>query len=219
MVRWLDRRLSLFPGWRRLRRRPGFRAWLGFEETIWIRKVADEEVRKLVATLQPETLSVLEVSGRVWADFGFREYRSTSYPDFDLTRDVLPQRFDLIIAEHVFEHLLWPYRAGRNVLEMLADGGHFLVVTPFLYRVHDDPVDCTRWTETGLRHFLAECGFSLEGVRTGSWGNRRSVEASFTNEYRLFNRRVHPLRVEKEYPIVVWALARAPAAGQDSSAG
>ena len=32
----------------RLRRSWLFRRWIGFEETIWTRKVADEEVRKLV---------------------------------------------------------------------------------------------------------------------------------------------------------------------------
>lgn len=209
MLRWLDRGLRMVPGWRTVRHAPAFRSGLGFEETIWTRKVADEEVRKLIAPLRPETLSALEISGQVWRTFGFGSYRNTAYPGFDIQSETMDEQFDLIIAEHIFEHLPYPGKAGRNVLRMLKPGGHFLMVTPFLYKVHPCPEDCTRWTETGLRYFLAECGFPLEGVATGSWGNRAVITATFRREFRLFNRHAHSLENEPEYPIVVWALARA----------
>ena len=45
--------------------------------------------------------------------------------------------------------------------------------------LHGYPIDCSRWTELGLKHFLAECGFPIEDFKTGSWGNRASVKASF----------------------------------------
>lgn len=219
MLRWLDRRISRLPGWRTARKNPALRSGLGFEETIWTRKVADEEVRKLVAPLRPETLSALEISGQVWETYGFGSYRRTGYPGFDVQEQALPERFDLVIAEHIFEHLLYPRRAGANVLRMLKPGGHFLIVTPFLYRVHPDPVDCTRWTETGLRYFLADCGFPLDGIVTGSWGNRAVIEATFRREFRLFNRHLHSLRAEPEYPIVVWALAKAPESATAAEGG
>ena len=210
MLRVFDRVLSRIPVWRRLRQHRGFRAACGFEETLWTRKVADQQVRRLIARLDPEHLSALEISGSVWRGFGFKSYRQTTFPEFDICADALPERFDLVIAEHIFEHLLWPSRAARNVLAMIRPGGHFLIVTPFLYRVHLNPVDCTRWTETGLRQFLAECGFPPEHTTTGSWGNRECVEATFRREFRLFNRHFHSLKNEPEYPVVVWALARAP---------
>lgn len=210
MLRTIDRALSALPAWRTLRRNAGFRAAMGFEETLWTRKVADEEVRRLVDRLNPARLSVLEISGEVWRDYGFGSYRRSSFPEFDLCAQALPEQFDLVIAEHVFEHLPWPYRAGRNVLRMVRPGGYFLVVTPFLYKIHPNPMDCTRWTETGLRYFLAECGFPLEHTTTGSWGNRAALAATFRREYRLFNRHAHALKAEPEYPMVVWALARAP---------
>jgi len=46
-----------------------------------------------------------------------------------------------------------------------------VVTTPFLIRLHDGPVDCSRRSETGLKYFLAECGFDIEKIKTGSWGN------------------------------------------------
>jgi len=191
----------------RLRRSRRLRRVAGYEETIWTRKVADEEVRKLVGPLGPDRLSALEISGRVWKDYGFASYRSTSYPDFDLCRAPLTETFDLVIAEHVFEHLLWPYRAGRHVLQMVKPGGHFLMTTPFLYRIHRDPEDCTRWTTTGIKYFLAECGFPIDRIATGSWGNRECIEATFRRQFRLFNRHLHRVANDPDMPIVVWALA------------
>jgi SAM-dependent methyltransferase len=192
---------------RRLRRSPTLRRWLGFEETIWTRKAVNEAVRKLVGALEPASLRALEISGAVWKNYGFKSYRSAGYPDLDICEASLGESFDLVIAEHVFEHLLWPYRAGRHVLQMVEPGGHFLMVTPFIYKFHPDPYDCTRWTETGIRYFLAECGFPLERIQTGSWGNRECIEATFRREYRLFNRHLHRLGNDPALPLVVWALA------------
>ncbi len=184
----------------------GLRRALGFEPTIWTRKVQDIETRKLVEQLNPSTLNVLEVSGEAWKDFGFKSYKSVQYPEFDLCRDTLSGRFDLIIAEHILEHVLYPRPAARNIYSMLEARGHALIVTPFIYRVHPVPHDCSRWTMEGLKYFLSECGF--ENITTGSWGNRKCIEATFKREFRLFNKYLHSLENELEYPMVVWALAR-----------
>ena len=164
--------------------------------------------RRILSDLNPQQLDVLEISGERWFNIGFKSYKTIKYPEVDICTQVLDDKYDLIIAEHIFEHLLTPYKAGRNVYEMLRDGGHFLVVTPFLYKVHECPVDCTRWTETGLKYFLSECGFSLNNIRTGSWGNRKCIEATFRREFRLFNKYLHSLDNDSALPIVVWALAQ-----------
>ncbi|HET6764370.1 MAG TPA: hypothetical protein VFH27_11880, partial [Longimicrobiaceae bacterium] len=83
-----------------MKRSRRLRSALGYEETLWTRKVADQEVRRLIAPLRPETLSALEISGQVWIGEGFGQYRYTDYPGFDVCEDVLPERFDLVIAEH-----------------------------------------------------------------------------------------------------------------------
>lgn len=203
----LERLVKSLPFASRLRNSKRLRQSLGYEETLWTRKVPDEETRRLIAGLEPSGISALEISGSVWQDFGFRAYQSAQYPSFDICRDTLPGSFDLIIAEHVFEHVLWPYKAGCNVLQMLQPGGHFLIVTPFLYKVHPNPYDCTRWTETGMRHFLAECGFPIATITTGSWGNRTCLEATLRHEYQLFNRHFRTLKNDPDLPMVVWALA------------
>src|SRR5438552_1520606 len=97
---------------------------------------------------------------------------------------------------------------------MVRPGGHFLISTPFLVKVHNWPVDCSRWTELGLKHFLAECGFELETIKTGAWGNRKCVCAHFNSTRPLTYREgKHSLENEAEFPHHVWALARRSSSG------
>lgn len=192
--------------WSRIKRSSRLRALLGYEETLWTRKVSDEETRKLITKLNPRSLSALEISGDVWRAFGFGSYKRVEYPAFDICKDILPERFNIIIAEHIFEHLANPRKAAKNARAMLTAGGHLLLVTPFIYKVHSNPDDCTRWTVQGLRIFLEESGF--ESITTGSWGNRNCIKATFKKEYRLYNRYLHSLKNESDYPIVIWSLGR-----------
>jgi transposase-like protein len=174
----------------------------------WARIIMNRETTRIIKSLQPGNLKVLELSGSIWGyKESFKEYKSLQYPDFDICESFLDEQYDLIIAEQVFEHLLWPLRAGRNVLRMLNRGGHFLITTPFMIRIHPAPEDCTRWTETGLRYFLAECGFPVESIKTWSWGNRACAVANLFNWVK-YNPNVHSLQNEPDVPVVVWALAQ-----------
>lgn len=188
---------------------------IGYDTADWMRIVMYRRCFAFVRELEPERLDVLEISGGPqWRrEFAFRSYTATGYPEFDICAQSLPRSYDLIIADQVFEHLKWPYRAARNVLAMLRPGGHFLVTVPFLVRVHKSPSDCTRWSEEGLDYFLQECGFPAAGITTGSWGNRDCVKANLTRWRKrgLFG----SLANEPDCPLVVWAFAGnlAPAAG------
>jgi hypothetical protein len=189
------------------------RQWLapyvenGTPDTMWLRQVMNREVEKGLLARAPRDRNALEISGNRWDRAGlFRSYRSVDYPDFDICAQVLPEMFDLIIAEQVFEHLLWPYRAGRNVFSMLNPGGVFLVTTPFMIKIHNHPVDCSRWTEIGMKCFLQECGFEEGKIETGSWGNRACVEGNL-NRWQIFSPRKHSLENEPEFPVMIWAFA------------
>jgi len=182
----------------------------GPSQMHWARIVMNRVTRELIATLPPpSTLDVLEISGTGWGKLlPFKHYQSCYYPEFDICEMALLETFDLIIAEQVFEHVLWPYRAGKNVHQMLRAGGHFLITVPFLIRMHGYPIDCSRWTEIGLKYFLAECGFPLANIRTGSSGNRACVRANFGANWALYRPRFHSLENEPDFPVHVWALAK-----------
>ncbi|MBA3033141.1 MAG: class I SAM-dependent methyltransferase [Gammaproteobacteria bacterium] len=183
--------------------------YVHYDYRHWTRPVMYARCDAMLKELHPEKLNVLEISaGQHWREYGFGQFTEANYPDFDICSQVMEDRFDLIIADQVFEHLLWPYRAAKNVLTMLKPGGYFLVTTPFLIRIHDVPHDCTRWTETGLKYFLNECGFPMETIRTDSWGNRSCVIANFTKWARRgwFG----SLRNEPQFPVAIWALAQSP---------
>jgi SAM-dependent methyltransferase len=183
---------------------------LGHRDEQWCRVVMNRHTLELIERLGPRALDVLEIAGLRWQSLvSFRSYRSVGLPDYDVCDTPLAADFDLIVAEQVFEHLLYPFRAARNVHRMLRTGGHFLITTPFLLRVHNHPSDCTRWTETGLRHFLEECGFPLEGIVSGSWGNRDCVVGNF-EDWLYYNRWLHSLKNEPDFPVAVWALASKP---------
>ena len=179
----------------------------GYDTTDWMRIVMYRHCFEFVRSLGPERLDVLEISaGPQWVrEFTFRSYTGTDYPGFDICSQRLPKQFDLIIADQVFEHLKWPYRAARNVFAMLRPGGHFLVTVPFLVRVHKSPLDCTRWTEEGLSYFLQECGFAERAIVTESWGNRACLKANLTawRKRGLLGSLVN----EPDFPVVVWAYA------------
>ncbi|PPS46163.1 methyltransferase type 12 [Chroococcidiopsis sp. TS-821] len=183
-----------------------FLKMIRYDYNLWVRIITNRECFKLLKELELSKLNALEISGNRYRQLGFQSYTQVNYPEFDICKERLPQTFNIIIAEQVFEHLLWPYRAGKNVYDMLEPGGYFLISTPFLVRIHNCPVDCSRWTETGLKYLLAECGFPLESIRTSSWGNRECVKANF-KDWVLFGW-YRPLHNEPNYPVQVWALAQ-----------
>jgi SAM-dependent methyltransferase len=181
---------------------------IGYDTTDWVRVVMYRRCFEFVSRLRPERLDALEISaGQHWRrSFSFRSFTGTEYPGYDVCSEVLTRSFDLVIADQIFEHLQWPTRAARNISDMLRPGGHLIIAVPFLLRVHNSPIDCTRWTETGLSNLLQEAGFSPDRIRTDSWGNRACVKANLTRwRKRGF---FGSLRNEPNVPVMVWAIAQ-----------
>ncbi len=191
--------------------RPGYRQYLwqkcsGYDPEQWIRVVYSREWRRLLSSLPLQSLSVLEISpgpNPVIEQGNVAAYRAVNFPEFDITQDVLSEKFDLIIAEHVFEHLRHPYKAARNVHKMLRDDGIFIIATPFMIKIHGHPQDYTRWTPDGLRAFLEDCDFVAD---VHAWGHRKAVRGNFAS-WREFGWK-RDLRNEAEFPASVWAYAR-----------
>ena len=181
---------------------------LGIETADWIRIEMFRDCFRYIHEMGPEKLDALEISGGPqWKrDAKFKSYMSADYPEFDICTQVLPQQFDLIIADQVFEHLKHPHEAARNVYRMLRPGGTFIVSTPFLIRVHASPIDCNRWTETGLTCLLQRAGFPEDQITTNAWGNRACVKANFNKWAKAGP--LSSMKNEPDFPVMVWAFAR-----------
>ena len=129
---------------------------LGFNLEYWHRYASYKLIKKDISFLNLEDLDVLEISaGEYWKEnFKFKSFTEMNFPEYDICKDVINEnKYDLIIADNVWEHLKYPYRATRNVFKMLKPNGYFLVITPFLIKIHNVPIDCSRWTEDGMRYF------------------------------------------------------------------
>jgi SAM-dependent methyltransferase len=186
------------------------RAWFASETNVhWCRVVMNGKIEQFIRSLDCKRLDVLEISGTgSQGRYDFRSYRSVQYPSYDVCEAPLPEEFDLIIAEQVFEHVLRPDRAAANVHRMLRPGGVFVITTPFLLKVHGAPDDLYRWTETGMRLLLETAGFEV--MSTGSWGNRDCLMADMTPDlnWTMYRPGLHSLRNEPQFPLVVWTFAR-----------
>jgi len=79
--------------------------------------------------------------------------------------------FDSVIAIEVFEHLHNPALAANELFRVTRPAGKVLVTVPFLFRVHGDPFDYQRFTQSGLEQLFKN--FSL--VRIIPFGNRVQV--------------------------------------------
>ncbi len=170
----------------------------------WCRVVVNRRVGEFIDSLPPERCAAVEVSGELHRPRPWKSYRSLWFPEFDLCSSNPDETFDVVICEQVLEHVIDPWRAARTLRQLTRPGGHILVSTPFLIRVHGEPVDFWRFTQDGLRVLLESA--DLEVVNVESWGNRACVRGNF--RYWAPYRGWRSLRNEPAYPVMVWALAR-----------
>lgn len=183
----------------------------GYNTEHLIRHVIRMECKNLINNKLPTEMSILEISeSEYWkSNLNYKKYTSANYPDFDICENQLDEKFDLIIADNVWEHLKYPYKASKNIRKMLKNNGYFLVIVPFLVRIHEVPIDCTRWTEDGLRYHLEETGFNINNIETGSWGNKSCVISNLkTNDSWTRVGFYSNLKNEKNFPVQIWALAK-----------
>ena len=93
--------------------------------------------------------------------------------DCDVRADItaLPFRtgaFDAIKATEILEHVPDAAAALRECARVLDAGGHLVLTAPFLERIHGDPGDYTRFTDTMWTRLLDEA--ALKPVRIAPQG-------------------------------------------------
>jgi hypothetical protein len=177
----------------------------------WQRVTLNEAVSAHIDSLEPPRRAAAEISGDAYAAKPWKEYAELAYPEFDLCAPLRePGRFDVVICEQVLEHVVDPWGAAANLRDLCAAGGHVIVSTPFLIRVHELPMydmrDYWRFTPRGLCTLLEGAGLEVDTI--GAWGNRDCVVGNLDrwSAYRPW----HSLRNEPDIPVQVWAFAHRP---------
>jgi SAM-dependent methyltransferase len=178
----------------------------------WQRVILNRAVDRHLESLGTPALTAAEISGESHAGRAWKDFASLHHPEFDLCAPLRDRgTFDVVICEQVIEHVVDPAAAAANLRGLCAPGGHVIVSTPFLIRVHELPLygmrDYWRFTPRGLRLLLEGAGLEVDTV--GSWGNRRCVAGNL-DRWPAY-RRWHPLHNEPDAPVQVWAFARNPA--------
>jgi SAM-dependent methyltransferase len=172
----------------------------------YAREVMNRDIAAWLAGLDAGALDAVEVSGRSRADHGWKSFTSLAYPDFDLVSSEPPGQYDVVFCEQVLEHVPDVDAAVGTLRRLTRPGGHILVSTPFLVRIHGAPHDYWRFTPLGLQTLLERHGLVVEEIR--SWGNRAAVTSNLRRW--SFYRPWRSLRDNEKLPVVVWAVARAP---------
>tara|TARA_R110002167_G_scaffold97365_1_gene257064 strand:- start:272 stop:928 length:657 start_codon:yes stop_codon:yes gene_type:complete len=81
----------------------------------------------------------------------------------DLNLDI---KFNVIVTKDTFEHILNPWDATQNILNLLVEGGLFFCSVPFNWRFHPSPYDAYRYTHQGLKYLFERNG-GLQEVDSG----------------------------------------------------
>ncbi len=175
----------------------------------WQRLAMNGAVNEYIVALSPPERTAAEISGSAHAARPWKRYASLSYPSFDLCAPLRQsRRFDVVICEQVLEHVVDPIAAAANLRGLATEGGHVIVSTPFLVKIHELPLygmrDYWRFTPRGLQALLERAGLEVDSV--GAWGNRQCVIGNFSRWSA--RRRWHSLRNEPDFPVQVWAFAR-----------
>lgn len=101
-------------------------------------------------------------------------------PEFNLDEGYPAQPFaynsqaDVVFCLEVFEYLIVPTMAMKNIANLLKPGGKAYVTFPFVYPLHNEvPLDSLRYTKSGIVRLANYAGLHIEKItdrktKTGS---------------------------------------------------
>lgn len=87
-------------------------------------------------------------------------------PEYDLNEpQKTEKKADFVLCLEVFEYLINPLQAMKNIAETLKKGGVAIVSFPFVYPLHNEvEFDSLRYTLTGVKRLAEKAGLKVENV-------------------------------------------------------
>jgi len=107
------------------------------------------------------------------ADLGHPAYAQLNEPDLDWDGRTIPldtSTVDCALATEVFQYFQNVELVMREVIRVLKPGGLFFFTLPFLWPLHDAPIDQFRYTPFALKRLLEQAGFcQIQMKAMGGW--------------------------------------------------
>jgi SAM-dependent methyltransferase len=79
--------------------------------------------------------------------------------------------YDVVLCTQVLEHVFEHHKIFDEAFRLLKQGGSFIVSSPMVWLLHEEPYDFYRFTKYGFRSLLTEAGFTVQYEKTsgGQW--------------------------------------------------
>lgn len=148
-------------------------------------------------TLDVKADTVLDIGGaqnpvkgrtRSWE---VEDYHILDLPDFNIERGIGGRNADSVFCLEVFEYLIEPLFAMRNINKLLRGGGKAYITFSFVYPHHNEiDRDSLRYTEPGIRRLARGAGLKVNNI----W-YRRDKSGLLKQFYAADG-----MRAAKEYP-------------------
>lgn len=75
------------------------------------------------------------------------------------------EKFDKVICVNSFYYFSNPFKTVEEIKRVLKKDGKLIMVMPFIYPIHDVPIDKYRFTEYGIKNLLKN-DFKIEKIKT-----------------------------------------------------
>ena len=79
--------------------------------------------------------------------------------------------FDAVFMMEVLEHVKTPHMAVNEIERVLKKDGTFIMSTPFVFGIHEEPYDFFRFTKYGLKHLFINFTDVELRARNGYYGS------------------------------------------------
>jgi SAM-dependent methyltransferase len=135
-----------------------------------------QNLDKLLKKYQEEYIGkVLDIGGRDRGNFNkpkteteqwiFADIEPGYKPDImiDVTdmKTIDSESFNVVNAIELFEHVDSVEKGISECYRVLKKDGTLILSAPFLFRIHSDPYDFQRWTESKWKNELSKSGFNI----------------------------------------------------------
>lgn len=159
-----------------IRHLPFHPQWFAYRREQQQRVQIGEQVQGIVVDIGCADKSIEKYLKNVVYYIGLDYYQTavnwyTTRPDVYGDAQKLPftdHSVDAVLLLDVLEHLPYPEQCFKEVARILKPNGLFVLKVPFLYPLHDKPLDFQRWTRYGLHQLAQQQGFRIrEQTYTG----------------------------------------------------